>query len=60
MAVPTVQVIVTDELKQRLQSLAQAQGLSTSSYLRVLINRHLLSIDRATINPAQNLHEVYN
>jgi antitoxin component of RelBE/YafQ-DinJ toxin-antitoxin module len=47
MAVPTVQVIVDEPLKHRLQILAKEQGLSVSSYVRVLINRHIVSIDRS-------------
>lgn len=47
MGVPTVQVIVDEPLKQRLESLARADGRSVSSYVRVLINRHLVALDQA-------------
>lgn len=42
----SVQVTVDDPLKQRLEALAASSGLSVSSYVRVLINRHLAALDR--------------
>jgi antitoxin component of RelBE/YafQ-DinJ toxin-antitoxin module len=42
----SVQVTVDDQLKQRLEALAASSGLSLSSYVRVLINRHLAALDR--------------
>jgi predicted DNA-binding protein len=42
----SVQVTVDDPLKQRLEALAAASGLSLSSYVRCVINRHLVALDR--------------
>ena len=33
-------------LKERLELLSAAHGLSVSSYVRVVINRHMLDVDR--------------
>ena len=43
---PIVQVSVDTALKQRLELLSAAHGLSVSSYVRVVINRHILAVDR--------------
>ena len=43
---PCLQVCVDQPLKERLEALAKAEGLSVSSYLRVLVNRHILALDR--------------
>jgi len=44
----SVQVTVDGPLKQRLETLAASSGLSVSSYVRVVINHHLLALDRHT------------
>jgi hypothetical protein len=43
---PMVQVSVTAPLKARLEAIAAANGLSLSSYVRVVINHHILALDR--------------
>lgn len=58
MKVPTIQVVVDEPLKQRLEELARAEDRSVSSYVRVLINRHLLALERAAREQA-NLHSIY-
>lgn len=49
MGIPTIQVVVDEPLKRRLEDLAKADGRSVSSYVRVLINRHLISLDHGRI-----------
>lgn len=44
---PIVQVSVDAPLKERLEALAAAHGLSVSSYCRVVINKHMIALDRA-------------
>lgn len=55
----SVQVTVDDPLKQRLEALAASSGLSVSSYVRVLINRHLSALDRSA-QPLPSLHDIYS
>lgn len=50
---PIVQVSVDAALKERLEHLSKAHGLSVSSYVRVVINRHILAVDRAAAQQAQ-------
>jgi hypothetical protein len=52
MGIPTIQVIVDEPLKRRLEDLARADGRSVSSYVRVLINRHLVALDQARFSHA--------
>lgn len=56
-----VQVTVNAELRDRLTQLAQSEGLSVSSYARVVLNRHILSIDRAIAQspPSRSLQDFY-
>jgi len=57
---PSVQVSVDPPLKQRLELLAAAHGLSVSSYVRVVINRHILAVDRQEqASSFQSLDEFY-
>ena len=58
-----LRVVVDDPLRQRLKALAAADGRSVSSYIRVLINRHLVALDRqaALQSPAPlNLQAFYD
>jgi hypothetical protein len=55
----SVQVTVNDEVRHRLESLASASGLSVSSYVRVLINRHFLALDRHP-QSLPSLHDIYS
>lgn len=52
---PCLQVCVDQPLKERLENLARAQGLSVSSYLRVLINHHILALDRQSIRQSEGM-----
>ena len=60
---PMVQVSVTPTLKARLEAMAAANGLSLSSYVRVVINHHILALDRQQQplrhQPLQPLDEFY-
>jgi predicted DNA-binding protein len=55
----SVQVTVDDPLKQRLEALAASSGLSLSSYVRVVINRHLAAMDRSA-QPLPSLQDIYS
>ena len=41
-----IRVVVDDPLRDRLRALAAAESRTVSSYVRIIINRHLIALDR--------------